>query len=92
MHRGTGQLLRGRPHRRVRVSPDDPAQERDHGAPHGRARIIVLAKPPRRGQCKSRLAADVGDGPATRLARAMLADVWSAAAGFAASPGGEPSL
>ncbi len=39
-------------------------------------RVVVLAKPPLRGRCKSRLAADVGEGRATRLARAMLRDTW----------------
>jgi|GEM_PF-75613 len=57
-----------------------------------RARIIVLAKPPHRGRAKSRLAADIGEASAARMARAMLIDVWSATASFAASPGGERSI
>jgi rSAM/selenodomain-associated transferase 2 len=55
------------------------------------ARIVVLAKPPQRGRAKSRLAADVGEATAARLARAMLVDTWSATAAFAASPGAERS-
>jgi len=55
------------------------------------ARIVVLAKPPARGRAKSRLAADVGEAAAARLARAMLADTWTATASFAASPGAERS-
>lgn len=39
----------------------------------------MLAKPPQRGRCKSRLAADVGEGRAARLARAFLHDAWAAA-------------
>lgn len=66
-------------------SPSSPAEA------CRRARIIVLAKPPQRGRAKSRLAADIGEGAAARLARAMLLDIWSATAGFAASPGGERS-
>lgn len=57
-----------------------------------RFRIIVLSKPPHRGRAKSRLAADIGEGAAARVARAMLIDVWSATASFAASPGGERSI
>ena len=41
------------------------------------ARVVVLAKPPLRGACKSRLAAGIGSGPATRLARAFLVDTWA---------------
>jgi rSAM/selenodomain-associated transferase 2/rSAM/selenodomain-associated transferase 1 len=40
------------------------------------ARILVLAKPPRRGACKARLAAALGEARAARLARAMLLDAW----------------
>ncbi len=40
------------------------------------ARIVVLARPPRRGACKSRLAAALGEARAARLARAMLLDTW----------------
>ena len=46
------------------------------------SRIVVLAKPPLIGRCKSRLAADIGHGRATRLARAFLADTWSAISAF----------
>jgi len=40
-------------------------------------RLVVLARPPRRGATKTRLAARIGDGAAARLARAFLADTWS---------------
>lgn len=43
-------------------------------------RILLLARPPAFGRAKTRLAAGIGAGPATRLARAMLADCWAAAA------------
>lgn len=46
------------------------------------SRIVVLAKPPLIGRCKSRLAADIGDGRATRLARAFLADTWGAISAY----------
>lgn len=46
------------------------------------ARLVVLAKPPRPGRCKSRLASEVGDGAAARLARAMLRDVWEEVSSF----------
>ncbi len=41
-------------------------------------RIAVLARPPRRGAAKTRLAASIGEGAAARLARAFLADTWAA--------------
>lgn len=41
------------------------------------ARLLVLARPPRRGACKTRLAAEIGEARAARLARAMLADTWA---------------
>ena len=40
-------------------------------------RVIVLSRPPRQGQGKRRLAASIGAGRATRLARAFLLDTWS---------------
>jgi rSAM/selenodomain-associated transferase 2/rSAM/selenodomain-associated transferase 1 len=40
------------------------------------ARILVLAKPPRRGACKARLSAALAEARAARLARAMLLDTW----------------
>jgi glycosyltransferase A (GT-A) superfamily protein (DUF2064 family) len=40
-------------------------------------RVIVLSRPPRQGQGKRRLAASIGEGRATRLARAFLIDAWS---------------
>ena len=45
-------------------------------------RILVLAKPPRPGACKSRLAAAVGPGAAARLSRAFLFDTWSLVSSF----------
>jgi rSAM/selenodomain-associated transferase 2/rSAM/selenodomain-associated transferase 1 len=45
-------------------------------------RIVILAKPPRPGLCKSRLAVDIGQGAAARLARAFLIDVWAAVSAF----------
>jgi len=49
------------------------------------ARILVLAKPPRRGACKARLAAQLGDARAARLARAMLSDTWSSVSAWVSS-------
>ncbi len=43
------------------------------------ATICVLAKPPRPGLVKTRLAAAVGDAQAAALARAFFEDTWSAA-------------
>lgn len=56
-----------------------------HGS--GSVTLVVLAKPPLPGRCKARLAAGLGEDAAARLARAMLQDVWTATATFAASPG-----
>ena len=41
-------------------------------------RLLVLARPPAHGRAKTRLASGIGAGPATRFARAMLADTWRA--------------
>ncbi|HEX5012068.1 MAG TPA: TIGR04283 family arsenosugar biosynthesis glycosyltransferase [Planctomycetota bacterium] len=49
------------------------------------ARLALLAKPPRRGACKERLAAALGEGRAARLARAMLLDTWSAISAWVSS-------
>ncbi len=46
------------------------------------ARLIVLGKPPRIGEGKSRLAADVGAAAAARLARAFLLDTWASVSSF----------
>lgn len=42
--------------------------------------VCVFAKPPRPGQCKSRLAAAIGPGPAAGLAQAFLHDTWQCVA------------
>ncbi|MCB9896884.1 MAG: DUF2064 domain-containing protein [Planctomycetes bacterium] len=44
-----------------------------------RARLVVLARPPAYGRCKSRLAATLGPGEAARLARAMHLDALDVA-------------
>lgn len=46
-------------------------------------RLVVLARAPAYGRAKTRLAADEGKGLACRMARAMLADCWAAAAAHA---------
>ena len=46
---------------------------------NGRSTLCVFAKPPRPGEVKTRLAAEVGDGAACALARAFLADTWALA-------------
>lgn len=51
-------------------------------------RLVILAKPPQRGRAKNRLAAEVGEGRAARLARAMLLDGWRIATEFAGWIGG----
>lgn len=51
--------------------------------------MCVFAKPPRPGEVKTRLAAEIGDAAAAALAAAMLRDVWQAAA---ACPGVRPVL
>lgn len=40
-------------------------------------RVIVLSRPPRYRESKRRLASTLGEGRATRLARAFLLDTWS---------------
>lgn len=49
------------------------------------ARLLLLAKPPRRGASKARLAADLGEGRAARLTRAMLLDTWGAVSAWVSS-------
>ncbi len=41
--------------------------------------LLVMARAPVAGQCKTRLAAAIGDGPARDLYEAMLRDTWAAA-------------
>ncbi|HTE06240.1 MAG TPA: TIGR04283 family arsenosugar biosynthesis glycosyltransferase [Planctomycetota bacterium] len=48
-------------------------------------RIAVLARPPRRGETKTRLAAGLGPGAAARLARAFLADTWAGVSAWVSS-------
>lgn len=55
----------------------------------GGTRVIVLAKPPRHGACKARLAATLGPGAAARLARAFLADTWATVSAWVS---GQPEL
>ncbi len=52
-------------------------------------RLVVMAKAPRPGRVKTRLAATVGDDAAARVAAASLLDTWSA---VASAPGIEPQL
>lgn len=49
--------------------------------------IVVLGKPPRLGEGKSRLARDVGAARAARIARGLLFDTWETVTGFAADAG-----
>jgi len=52
------------------------------GAAPGRGLAIVLAKPPRPGEVKTRLAGAIGLRGAALLARAFLADSWAQIAGL----------
>jgi uncharacterized protein len=49
------------------------------------ARLALMARPPRRGACLGRLAPVIGEGPAARLARAMLLDTWSTLSAWVSS-------
>jgi glycosyltransferase A (GT-A) superfamily protein (DUF2064 family) len=48
-------------------------------------RLVVLGKPPRYGAAKTRLAAEIGKGPACRMARAMMKDTWSSVSAWVSS-------
>ncbi|MEM7167961.1 MAG: TIGR04282 family arsenosugar biosynthesis glycosyltransferase [Planctomycetota bacterium] len=61
-----------------------PEEDRSQGAVHepavaAEALVLVFAKVPRPGGCKSRLAATIGDEAAAQLAAAFLADTLTAA-------------
>lgn len=49
--------------------------------------IVVLGKPPRLGEGKTRLARDVGAARAARIARGLLFDTWATVTGLAAEAG-----
>lgn len=60
-------------------SRDDAPPDRGADASLGPCPLVVMAKAPRPGQVKTRLARAIGADAATALARAALEDVWHAA-------------